>query len=157
MKKILRSFAIGASLNQGKFAALILKFRFDDRSEALTAWPKPQMMVLVKMLLEYRTHLHQSAAHLDPDSLESEVRGDAPKLLLEEIECLPFQAVVEVVTARVPKENTLDISIKRVRQENADIFVLQPNQCPWLLGFILNTLDEFADNDEFTTPRGMSH
>ncbi len=157
MPKVLRSFAVGASLNQGTFLAFLLKLRFEDGSETITAWAKPQIPVLLKMLLEYQQYLHQVAAHLDPDSIEKTIRGEAPNLSLAEIENLPVHAVVETATGHVQKDNILAISIKRAKQEQTEVFHVMPNQCEWLIGFTANTLNEFSEDGELGVPNGQPH
>lgn len=52
MKQTLRSFAVGASVNQGKFLAFLLKLRFEDGSEILTAWAKNTIPLLLQIFLE---------------------------------------------------------------------------------------------------------
>ena len=157
MKKVLRSFAVGGSLNKGTFLAFLLKLKFEDGSEMLTAWAKPQIPVLFQILLEYQQYLHHVGVHLDPDSIEKTIRAEAPTLSLAEIENLPVQAVVETATGHVQKDNVLAVSIKRAKQEGTEVFLVAPNQCEWLIGFIANTLNEFGENGELSVPTGPLH
>jgi hypothetical protein len=153
----LRSFAVGASLNQGAFMAFLLKLKFEDGRETLTAWEKPQVVALLQMLLEYQKHLHRAAVHLDPDSIEEIVHGQAPKISLSEIESLPVHAVVETAAGHVQSDNVLAVSFKRARQEKTEFFHVVPNQCEWLIGFIANTLNEFSEDGELDVPNGTLH
>ena len=157
MQKVLRSFAVGASLNQGTFMAFLLKLRFEDGSETLTAWAKPQISVLLKMLMEYQQYLHQVAVRLDPDSIEKTIRGEVPNLSLTEIENLPVQAVVETVTGHVQKDHLLVVSIKMTKHDRTEVFLVMPNQCEWLIGFAINTLKEFSEDGELSIPNGQPH
>lgn len=157
MDKVLRSFAVGASLHQGTFLAFLLKLRFEDGSETLTAWAKPQIPVLMQMLLEYQQCLQRAAAHPDPDSIEKIIRGEAPSLSLAEIENLPAQAVVETAKGHVQKDHVLVVSIKRATLEQTETFLVMPNQCEWLIGFTANTLNEFSETGELSVPDGKPH
>lgn len=157
MQNVLRSFAVGASLNNGVFLALLLKLRFDDGSEMLTAWTKPQISVLIKILLKYQNYLHQSGIYVDSESIENIIHGESPDLSRAEIENLPVQSVIETTTGLVQKDNNLSVSIKRARNEKIEIFLLSPNQCQWLIGFIFNTLNEFSEDGELSLPNGLPH
>jgi len=157
MQKTLRSFAVGASVNQGKFLAFLLKLRFEDGSEMLTAWAKNTVPLLLQMLLEYQQHLQRVGQNLDPDSIEKTIRNEAPNLSLAEIEDLPVQACVETVKGHVLESNVLVVSIKRAERKETDIFSVAPNQCEWLIGFTANTLNEFGEDGGISVPEGLPH
>lgn len=109
------------------------------------------------MLLEYQQYLHQVGVHLDPDSIEKTIRGEAPSLSLAEIENLPIHAIVETATGHVQKDNVLAVSIKRATQGQTEVFLVMPNQCEWLIGFTANTLNEFSEDGELGVPNGQPH
>ena len=157
MQKAIRSFAVGASVRQGTFLAFLLKFRFEDGGETLTAWTKPQIPVLLRMLLEYQEHLHQVGEHVDPDSIEKTIRSEAPNLSVAEIENLPVQSVVETVEGKVRTDNVLVVSIKRAKQQESDSILVAPNQWEWLIGFTANTLNEFGEDGGLSAPKGKPH
>ncbi len=157
MKQTLRSFAVGASVNQGKFLAFLLKLRFEDGSEILTAWAKNRIPLLLQIFLEYQQHLQRVGQILDPDLIEKTIRNEAPSLSLAEIEDLPVQACVETVKGHVLENNVLIVSIKRAERKETDTFSVAPNQCEWLIGFAANTLNEFGENGEISIPEGLPH
>lgn len=157
MQRAIRSFAVGASVHQGAFLAFLLKLRFEDGGETLTAWPKPQIPVLLRMLLEYQNHLHRVGEHVDPDSIEKTIRSEAPNISVAEIENLPVQSVVESVGGKVRADNILVVSIKRAEQQVPDSILVAPNQCEWLIGFTANTLNEFGEDGGLSVPEGQPH
>ena len=157
MQKAIRSFAVGACVRQGSFLAFLLKLRFDDGHEILTAWPKPQIPLLLRMLLEYQGHLHQVGGHVDPYSIEKTIRTEAPNLSTAEIENLQIESVVEIVEGKIRTDRILVISIRRAKQQEYDSFLVVPNQCEWLIGFTLNTLNEFDEDGGLSVPEGWPH
>lgn len=159
MKKNVLSFAVGAALKNGQFAALLLKFRFTDHSEQLTAWPKPQLAKLFHALSEYYAYLQYTDTTENADDIENVIRTHTPTISQDEASNPPVSAVVTAITAHVRKTGDMELTLHLGKPEEKfeSILVITPHHREWLQGYIGNTLNEFDENGFLFQPEGMAN
>ena len=157
MSHELLSFSVGACVRQGSFFAFALKLRFKDGRDLFTAWPIPQTEQLMATLLRYGEFLSRVGHPVNSDSLEGVIEPNEPKLRLDEIENVEVKSIVEVLSSEIRDDRVLVVTINRATAEEPDVFLVSPDQCEWLIGYMGNTLVHFETNGDLTVPQGARH
>lgn len=148
MANKISSFSVGISTKQQKFNAVVIKFKFSDGTELLTAWAREAVKELLRIALVYSTHLKSRNVAADPDALEATMKS-APPTTLEDIEGLLSSTYVVDVSGTVNPSNDLQLVITRAKAPAQDDLVLSPSHCEWLISYIGHALKPFDDGGSF--------
>ncbi|MDB6060745.1 MAG: hypothetical protein JWM78_848 [Verrucomicrobiaceae bacterium] len=145
MEQNIHSFAVGASLVRGTFAAFLVKFRLDDNNELLTAWSRAQLPGLLRICLDYQQELLSRGVVFNTFPIERILREEAPQFTKRDVEHLPIASIVENVSSVLRSDQKLIFTFKRATVAQPELVVLAPNQCSLLIGSISQVQEEYDD------------
>jgi hypothetical protein len=156
MNKKIASFAPGACVKNGVFLALLLKFKMDDQSDFLTAWPLPLTTKFFQEILEFEGYLRTTNEVFDSGLASVELKRLSPIISKSESEHTPATSVVQEFSTYIVN-NELHITIVRAKQTAPDLVILKAHHAEWLMGFIGATLAEFDQDSALFEQTGAQH
>ena len=140
MPNIIKSFSVGASVHQGTFAAVILKFKFTNDETLLTAWDIDACMQLIGSITQYIEQLDNKGIAYDGDAVADLMDDEGPELSQEEVESATVNNRVSNLAKLMDSSGNLTLSI--FLPERSDV-VVQPNYAEWIYGYVANTVEEY--------------
>lgn len=157
LKKELRGLAVGVTLKEGKFLALVLKVKFEDHSIETFIWARDKIKYLAQALFEYSNYLQEKGIETDGDAVEQCIKDYAPPFSQEDVEKVQANSVVEKLSGFVNKNHSITLTIKLNNIENEHALVITPNYLEWVIGYVFNTLNEFDEDGDPILPTGSPH
>jgi len=157
MPNKIKSLAVGASLHQNKFSAVVLKFLLTNGSFLLASWSSVHAVKLLQIMAEYISYLSQKEIALNGDSAKSIIQKHAPKISQSELESAPPNCVVTEITGHVDAKNNITLTIGFDQVEERVPIVITPEYAEWIVGYVVNTLNEFDESGNILVPESSVH
>ncbi|MCP3944543.1 MAG: hypothetical protein GY710_24120 [Desulfobacteraceae bacterium] len=157
MKKELRSLAVGATLIEGNFVALVLKVKLSDGSIETFAWGKEHVRLLIQALIEYSNYLQIKNISLDGDAVEAIVKKQAPPFSQEDVEKVSANFIVTNLSGHIDAKHNITLSIILNNSDAPYDLVVTPNYCEWFQGYVFSVLNEFDEEGYPILPDGLQH
>lgn len=145
MSNKIESFVVGASNYQGKFLALVLKFKLANGETLLSSWDTNGCGKLIEAMSEYLDYLDQNNVVQDPDSVEDKMEQDAPALTQAEVELANDDHAIDGMQIKVNQQHELKLALSFMPPSAPAEIILTPHYAEWLYGYVASTMDNYDE------------
>jgi hypothetical protein len=145
MSNKIQSLAVGTSLENNQFAAIVLKLRLENGSLVRTRWDRNMAEKLLRALGEYMLYLHTKKIDMNSDAVNEIIINNVPPLDQNEIDN-PDQLISDI-KGRVEPDQSLKLFVQLQQENELKEIVISPEYVMPLndqVGSILDSFDSFG-------------